>query len=494
MANSITPDVSVPQRKRSDSSLTTDDRGQNDGAGDTPTTQQEEEEAARVKAIKRKVDWRLCPIAGILCSLELVDSNIISSASVTTMFEDLDLYGNRYSVVIFIFTISIIVFQLPATAASRWLGPRLWFSSITIAFGLITICTAFSQSWKSMIALRVLLGIAMAGIFPGTAYIISTYYTRREQQLRFAFVQVVQIFIMATGGILNFGLQHLHGRGGLAGWRWMFLVQGAITCVLGIITWFWMVDFPEYADRSIKFLSTEETACLVRTINKDRNDVEATSFTWRKLLKNWDDPKIYLFSCMWFIQNTVSTAVSYFLPIILKNGLGFDPNRSILLAQPPYYWALIPTLLSSWVGDRLRLRGPIIAFNATCMIVGFSMLGFTSAGAVRYLGTFFVAGAYVSNWAALNAYCSNNITGQWKRVFTAAVVNAFKSAGGIGGSFLLKENEAPQYLTAVWVVIGLHLLMIGIVIVFTIVFYFSNKAQKNGKKIIEATPGFRFMY
>ena len=395
MARSITPDIPVDQGKRSGSSLTTDDRDHHDGAEDSLTREEEEEEAAKVKAIKRKVDWRLCPIAGILCSLELVDSNIISSASVTTMFEDLDLYGNRYSVVIFIFTISIIVFQLPATAASRWLGPRLWFSCITVAFGLITLCTAFTQSWKSMIALRVLLGISMAGIFPGTAYIISTYYTRREQQLRFAFVQVVQITIMATGGILNFGLQQLHGRRGLAGWRWMFLVQGAITCVLGIVTWFWMVDFPEYAERSFKFLNAEETACLVRNINKDRSDVEASPFAWGKLLRHWDDPKIYLFSCMWFIQNTVSTAVSYFLPIILKNGLGFDTNRSILLAQPPYYWALVPTLLTSWVGDRLRLRGPVVAFNACCMIVGFSMLGFTSAGAVRYVGTFFVAGAFV---------------------------------------------------------------------------------------------------
>lgn len=79
-----------------------------------------------------------------------------------------------------------------------------------------------------MVALRLLLGMAQSAIFPGLAYLISTWYTRKEQQLRFAFLQSGEVTVVGLGGFLNYGLNHLDGRGGLAGWRWMFLVQGLI--------------------------------------------------------------------------------------------------------------------------------------------------------------------------------------------------------------------------------------------------------------------------
>lgn len=117
-------------------------------------------------------------------------------------------------------------------------------------------------------------------------------------------------------------------------------------------------------------------------------------------------------------------------------GLGFSTNKAILLNAPPYYYAIVPVIVSSIVSDRLQLRGPIIGFNSICLIIGFAMLGFASQATVRYIGTFLATGAYVSNWAALTAYYQNNITGQWKRVFAAAVVTAFNGAGGVTGAYV----------------------------------------------------------
>ncbi|SMR42732.1 unnamed protein product [Zymoseptoria tritici ST99CH_1E4] len=154
-ANDHQPDDSI----RSISSTSSDtEAGSDDNDSNTPLSEEE-------KRVRLKVDLRLCTIAGILCSLNLLDSGIISSASVTSMLSDLDLTGNRYSVSIFIFTISSIAFQLPSTLAVRFFGPRIWFAFITFAFGLITMCTAFIHTWKEMIALRVLLGMAMSGIY-----------------------------------------------------------------------------------------------------------------------------------------------------------------------------------------------------------------------------------------------------------------------------------------------------------------------------------------
>lgn len=444
--------------------------------------------------LRLKVDIRLCTIAGLLCSLNLLDSGVISSASVTSMLSDLDLSGNRFSVAIFIFTISSIAFQLPSTIAVRIIGPRIWFALITFAFGLITLCTAFVQTWQQMIALRVLLGAAMSGIYPGLTYLISTWYLRKEQQTRYAFLQSGEVIILATGSIVNFGLNQLDGAGGLRGWRWMFLVQGLISCIIGIATYFWMVDFPENAHKSLYFLSKEEQKLAVSRIQADRRDVETEPFTWTNVFKHAADMKVYGFACLFFLLNLVSTSLSYFLPIILQSGMGFSENESILLSAPPYYYAVIPVIITSIVSDRFNLRGPIIIFNCLCLIVGFCMLGFTDQVAVRYIGTYLATGAYISNWAALSAYQANNIAGQWKRAFTAATVTAFNGAGGIAGSFIVRQVEAPRYMTAIWVSIGSHIAIIALIAIFSAWFFVANRRASVGKTLLESTEGFRYTY
>jgi MFS family permease len=457
------------------------------------------DEASNILAerkLKLKVDLRLCTIAGLLCSLNLLDSGIISSASVTSMLEDLDLTGNRYSVAIFIFTISSVIFQLPSTILLRFVGPRLFFATITTCFGIITLCTAFITTWRQMIALRVLLGISMSGIYPGLSFLISTWYTRKEQQLRFAFLQSGEVIILATGSIVNFGLNHLDGRSGLRGWRWMFLVQGIITTFLGLITYGWMVDFPENSQYSLHFLTLEESILAVSRINVDRSDSGAPApFQFQtSVLKHFLDPKLYAFCLLFFLLNIVSTALSYFLPIILQSGMGFSPNKAILLSSPPYYYAVIPVLLSSYLADKYRIRGPIIVFNALCLIAGFAMLGFPSQVTIRYIGTYLATGAYISNWAALNAYQANNITGQWKRATIAAAVTACNGLGGIAGSYIVRQKEAPRYMTAIWISIGSHVLIIFVVGACTLLFWWANWRQRKGKALIESVEGFRYTY
>ncbi|KAL8829289.1 MAG: hypothetical protein Q9191_002098 [Dirinaria sp. TL-2023a] len=368
-----------------------------------------EDEATRLeeeKRIRLKVDLRLCTIAGLLCSLNLLDSGIISSASVTSMLADLGLdQGNRYSVSILIFTVASVCFQLPATIAVRILGPRIFFAFVTICFGLITICTAFIHTWKQMILMRVLLGIAM------------------------------------------------------------------MACVIGIATYFWIVDFPENAHRSFYFMSEAESAYVVRRIQNDRGDGEPTPFRWKDVLRHFLDPKIYGFAATFFLlvrawhcdlsRIFVRTNIGlesrfYGFVLFLANysGMGFSENQAILLSAPPYYYAVIPVLLSSRIGDKYRIRGPVISFNSLCLIAGFAMLGFADQVTVRYVGCYLATGAYVSNWAALNSYQANNITGQWKRAVTAAAVTACNGLGGVAGAFIVRQPEAPRYLTAIWVSIG----------------------------------------
>lgn len=127
------------------------------------------------RRIVRKIDLRLCTIAGLLCALDLIDSGILSSASATSMPTDIGLVGGRYSTAIWIVTLAQVVFKLPATIAMRFVGPPRFFTFTTVLFGLITVCMAYVTDWRQMIGLRFLMGLAMSGIYPGLAYLISTW-------------------------------------------------------------------------------------------------------------------------------------------------------------------------------------------------------------------------------------------------------------------------------------------------------------------------------
>ncbi|KAL2161725.1 hypothetical protein VTH06DRAFT_8287 [Thermothelomyces fergusii] len=463
--------------------------------GSAPVADVDDGDEALERRIRRKVDLRLCTIAGILCSLNLLDSGVLSSAAVTSMPADLGLdQGNRFSVSIFIFTISSIVFQLPSTIAVRVVGPRVWFAGITLAFGIITLCTGFVRTWRQMVVLRVLLGAAMSGVFPGLSYLISAWYPRREQQLRFALMQSGEVVILATGNLVNYGLNRLDGRGGLEGWRWMFIVQGICTCAIGLATYPWMIDFPERSHESFRFLTAEEAAVVSKRIQADRGDLVAQDFSLARVLVHAADPKVWAFASLFFMQNIVSTALAYFVPVILERGLGYSADAAIVLSAPPYYYAVVPVLASSYLADRLRVRGPVVVFNALCLVTGFAVLGFARNSAARYFGVFLATGAYVANWAALTAYQANNIVGQWKRVFTAAACTMFNGAGGIAGSFIVRNFEAPSYPTAVWVSIGSHILMISVVAALSVYFYVANKRQRKRAVVLENTEGFRFTY
>lgn len=446
------------------------------------------------RRIVRKIDLRLCTIAGLLCALDLIDSGIMSSASATSMPSDLGLTGNRYSTAIWIVTLAQVLFKLPATIAMRLIGPPIFFTFTTILFGLITLCMAYVTDWRQMIALRFLMGLAMSGIYPGLAYLISAWYTRREQQLRFAYLQSGQVIVVATGSIVNYGLDLMDHSHGLRGWQWMFIVQGAITMFIGVVTFLWIPDFPENATKTLWFLSQDEAGQVLTAIDYDRKDAGPPEpFTTRAILTPFLDIKLYAFSLLFFLQNVVSTALSYFIPTILI-GMGFTSADSILLYAPPYYYAVVPVIITSFIADRHAIRGPMIIFNALCLIAGMSMLGFPTNVAVRYAGVLFATGAYVSNWAAMNAWQMNNVTGQWKRATVAAAVSGCNALGGIAGSYIFRSSEAPWYPTAIWVSIGSHILIIVIVVGCGSLFWRANRRARAGKGVIEGVDGFRYIY
>jgi MFS family permease len=178
-----------------------------------------------------------------------------------------------------------------------------------------------------------------------------------------------------------------HFGAGVAGWRWIFILQGVITVLIGLIGWYFIVDFPELAAKSStmqkKFLTQPEADFIVARIEKDRHDVVAEEFKLGKYLKGALDLKVWGFAILFMLTTTMTYAIAYFLPIILKDGMGFSPAAANCLIAPPYLFAGIVMVGFAWAGDKNRIRSPWIIANGILALIGLPLLGFSNNVGVR---------------------------------------------------------------------------------------------------------------
>lgn len=141
---------------------------------------------------------------------------------------------------------------------------------------------------------------------------------------------------------------------------------------------------------------------------------------------------------IFFGSTTITYALAYFLPIILVQSLGFEVGAAQCLVAPPYAFAGLYMFGVAWLGDRYRLRGPVIIANMIMCLIGLPILGWHPNPSIRYLGVFFVTAGANANIPSVMAYQANNIRGQWKRAFCSATLVGFGGIGGIAGSLVFR--------------------------------------------------------
>jgi sugar phosphate permease len=231
---------------------------------------------------------------------------------------------------------------------------------------------------------------------------------------------------------------HMGGLANLTGWRWIFIMMGIITCLLGIAGYWLLVDFPDSKRASWRFLGDRERAWVVARVNADRGDAHIQPFSMAKFLRAGLDIKIWAYALIFFNTTTITYALAYFLPLILIGNLGFSVGEAQCLVAPPYALAGIVMFVSGWVGDRYRIRGPIIIFNMVLCVIGLPIMGFHKDSAVRYFGVFLTTAGANANVPAAMSYQANNIRGQWKRAFCSATLVGMGGVGGIAGSLVFR--------------------------------------------------------
>jgi len=190
----------------------------------------------------------------------------------------------------------------------------------------------------------------------------------------------------------------------LAGWRWIFFIEGLLTIFVAIVGFILLVGFPDQWKPSWHFLTEREVKYIVNKVNEDRGDAHVEAFSIGKYLRGGMDWKIWCYAFIFFGSTTISYSLAYFMPDILMKSLHYDKKKTQIMGAPPYVLAGVVMVVGGWLGDKKRIRGPIIIFNMLLCITGALIVGWAKGGQVRYFGLFLLTAGANANVPATMTY------------------------------------------------------------------------------------------
>lgn len=268
-----------------------------------------------------------------------------------------------------------------------------------------------------------------SGLFPCLTLYLSTYYKREEQARRISYLFVAAALSGAFGGLLAYGLTSLHGAGGLAGWRWLFLIEGVISLAVGLAFIFLLPDSFE----SAKWLTEQDKALMrIRAEQARVYQGESENFDKTEVKLAFKDPKVWLSAGCQFCANTCSFGFGTFLPVIIR-GFGYSSIKTQLLTVPVYIWASAVYLTIAYISDKINKRAVFMVPMALVTATGYAlMLGVSmKTTGVQYFATFVTAtGIYCV--VGLNVtWVSNSNAGYFKRATAIGLQQTIGNSAGL---------------------------------------------------------------
>lgn len=330
--------------------------------------------------------------------------------------------------------------------------PSLYLSTLMFIWGIVNMCMGFVHSYEALVGLRVLLGAFEAGVLPGIVYISSKYYKRHEYQKRISFFFCSTVVAGAFGGLLAYAIAGL-STPSMAAWRWIFIIQGAITSFLGLGASFVIADWPEQT----RYLNAEEKEFLRRRLAADVGDLcrmdTLNPFSLKRIVRDY---KIWLASFIYMGVSVAGLSGTFFLPTILLE-FEWKAQEAQVRTIPVYVFSAAMMILGAWASDRLRHRSSFILGGASLATVGYAML-LNQVGRSRdykFAAVFLVFGGAFMITPMCLAWLQNNVSGHWKRSFAASTQVTIGNFAGIIGAFIFIKSEAPTYKTGYGVALGM---------------------------------------
>ncbi|KAK8017043.1 High-affinity nicotinic acid transporter [Apiospora rasikravindrae] len=434
-------------------------------------------EGKRAKTVVRKIDLRLIPIMALLYLCSHIDRGNIGNAKIEGMDKDLGLTGNQYNIASTIFFIPYIIFEIPSNIVLKKLRPSIWLSALVISWGIVMTLMGVVQNFQGMVACR-------AGFFPGAVFIVSSWYPRHELQQRLALFYTASAFSGALSGLLAFAIAGLDGARGVRGWRWIFLIEGAVTVGIGLCMPFLLVDTPERAswltDGEKRFVDLRLRLSGVRTTSHAAEQ-EVDKFSWHLLGRTMVDWKIWCGIVLAWANSVPNAAFKFTMPQIIAQ-LGFTASKAQLLTIPPYFCGGVSAWLVGRYSDRLAWRFPFIAGPLSVLMAALAVLFAFSPDvknnvAVMYFGVVLAQIGIYPLLPGISAWVGNNLAPSSKRSIGLAWLLAAGNLGSLVGTNIFLDREGPRYPTGYGTALGIICLAMVMAGILEFLLWKLNKAK-----------------
>jgi ACS family tartrate transporter-like MFS transporter len=367
-----------------------------------------------------KISWRLLPLIGIGYGIAYMDRVNISFAALR-MNADLHFSATLYGLGGGLFFLGYALFEIPSNLLLVRFGARRWIARIMLTWGVLAVCMMFVRTPLQFCVSRFLLGLAEAGFFPGVIYYLTLWfpsgYRGRAISRFYVAWPLSNLFMGAIAGTL-LGLQ---GRLGLAGWQWLFLVEGFPAVVLSAVILFCLPDKPA----TVRWLTQAEKSWLEQMMTADRGRAgrRQDQSIWKALL----DPMVLAFTAVNFISLGANYAFGLSVPTLLRGATHLDAAGGALAATT--------MIFNGWHSDRHGERYLHMAVPLTLSALAFTVLSLTQS-AVPVVGAYWVAMCATSAWAAVFWLAPCETINQNAMAVGVAAINCFGISGGFVGPLL----------------------------------------------------------
>lgn len=374
----------------------------------------------------QQVAWRIVPFICLLYVLNILDRANVGFARLA-MQDDLGLNKAMFDLGYGMFYVGYILFEVPSNLLMRRFGARRWIARIMITWGLVSAATMFARDVWTFYSLRILLGIAEAGFFPGIILYLSDWFPDRQRAKMTAFFMLAIGLSNVLGNPLSgWIMDHFDGVNGWHGWQWLFLLEGLPTSLVGITVLFYLQDSP----RDAKWLSDSQRSSLIEHLAEEDRQRQAQHGPdrWQAMLQ----PRVWLLIAIYFTVAVGSNAGGAYFPTLIKEQYQQASNLQIgLLTALPHLCAIVVMSIVGISSDRTGERRWHLAGSAMLAAAGWSLVAWGPSPIVAMVGLCLAQAGMMSMlpvfWTLPGVFLSG--------VAAAGGIALINSVANIGGFF-----------------------------------------------------------